>query len=232
MPFIAVIEDEPSVSQIFSKALERAGHRVVSYSRRADAELGLIKHKFDGVVLDLKLDGDPSAGIGIISHISRLSLPPPVLVISSMDPEIYRPNCLELGVWDYLPKPIEERTLQIKIDRLIKDQQGHTAKSLIHSVGSLSWDGGMSGKVTWKGKKVGLPRISYRLTLDLATNAGRIRPHMALYQKFDDPPRVDSLKARQSLRSHIKTLRDCFRDVDPDFQAVQNVAGGYMWIAE
>lgn len=229
MSSIAVIEDEPSTSEIFKRALERDGHKVVAYLTRASAEQGLAGSQFDAVLLDLKMQGDETAGIGIIGKIGRLANPPPVVVISSLDPSFYRPSCLELNVWDFLPKPIEERTLQIKVQRLLEERKQKSSTSEIRSVGELSWDAALPGKFTWKGKTVGVPNISYRIGLRLAMNAGNVQPHRSLYLLFDTPVRVDTPSARANLRAHIKTLRDAFRDIDPDFAAVETSQGGYCW---
>ena len=227
---IAIVEDDLDASEQFRKALVGDGHTVATFATRNKAEQGLAQSSFDAVLLDLMMNGDASAGIGLIAMIARSKQPPPVLVISSLDPSIYRPNCLELGVWDFLPKPIEQRTLQIKVQRLLDEKRLTAGASELHSVGSLSWETGMVGKVLWKGKQVGLPRISYRIVLKLARNAGKIQPHLELYKLFDTPIRTDTPQARQNLRAHIKTLRDAFRDVDPGFTGVQTVAGGYCWI--
>jgi DNA-binding response OmpR family regulator len=230
MGSIAIVEDDLDASEQFRKALLRDGHTVTTFATRSKAEQGLAKGSFDAVLLDLMMNGDASAGIGLIAMLGRSKQPPPVLVISSLDPSIYRPNCLELGVWDFLPKPIEERTLQIKVQRLLDEKQLAATTSEHHTVGSLSWETGMVGKLTWQGKQVGLPRISYRIVLKLVRNAGKIQPHQELYKLFDTPLRSDTPQARQNLRAHIKTLRDAFRDADPGFTCVQTVEGGYCWI--
>lgn len=230
MGSIAIVEDDLDASEQFRRALVRDGHTVTTFATRSKAEQGLTKQVFDAILLDLMMDTDASSGIGIIAMIARSKQPPPVLVISSLDPSIYRPNCLELGVWDFLPKPIEERTLQIKVQRLLDEKRAAAMTSQTHTVGSLSWETSMVGKINWKGKQVGLPRISYRIVLKLARDAGKIQSHLELYRLFDTPIHSETPQARQNLRAHIKTLRYAFRDVDPGFTAVQTVEGGYCWI--
>jgi DNA-binding response OmpR family regulator len=227
MAHIAVIEDEPNVAKAFEKVLVADQHVVTIFHDRGRAERGLRESAFDAVILDLRLGTDALAGIGIISTIGAKKKPPPVLVISGEPPGVNRPQCLVLGVWDYLQKPVEEPTLRFKVTELLEESNPRSQG--IYSVGALTYDLHKPCAVVWKREEVGLALTAYRILLELVTNNGTVVPHRQLYAVFAGQVTNDNDKLRNNLRAHVKTLRDTFRDIDPEFAALRTVPGGYCW---
>jgi two-component system, OmpR family, response regulator ChvI len=223
MATLALVDDDKEANDAFAAVLQAAGHETHQFFDRKTAEIGLKARKFDAVLLDLQMQGDDVAGIGVFSGLPPPPNRPPVLVISGLrDVAIFRPLTLELGVWDYLPKPVDNKSLLLKVDRLLRE----TRNAIDHaeSVGSLQWRSSYPGQVEWRKHKVRLPNTAYRLLLRLAKSAGRSVTYAELFEL------LDTGKTKENLRAHIKVIRDEILAVDPDFEAIRPEPGrGYIW---
>lgn len=223
MAILAVVDDDVETNNVFRKALTDAGHEVHQFFNRQSAEKGLRLRKFDAVLLDIQMDGDDMAGIGVFSSLPPPPHRPPVLMISGhKDVAIFRPLAFELGVWDYLPKPVDDRSLVIKVDRLIREMRRTEDQS--EAIGSLQWSNAYHGVVHWKGQKVRLPNTAFRVLIKLVKNAGKSVSYDELFEL------LDTGKSKENLRAHVKVIRDEILAVDPSFAAIRPDPGrGYVW---
>ncbi len=84
----------------------------------------------------------------------------------------------------------------------------------------------------WRGARVELTVGEFKVLSDLVTHAGIDRTYRQLYDAvrgdgFVAGPEFDSF---QAVRSSIMRIRKKFRDVDPEFDGIENYESfGYCW---
>jgi len=101
---VLVVEDEPDVSAVFRDFLIELGHEAVLV-RSAEAALATLeRERPDAIILDIHLPG--------LSGLDFLQLAPvrdsglPVIAVSGVATESQARECLRLGAFDFLGKPV------------------------------------------------------------------------------------------------------------------------------
>src|SRR2546422_7148121 len=134
---VLVVEDEPDVSAVFRDFLIELGHESVLV-RSAEAALASLEHERpDAIILDIHLPG--------LSGLDFLQLGPvresglPVIAVSGVATETQARECLRLGAFDFLGKPVrsEEHTselqsrLHLVCPLLLEKKKKHQQASLL-----------------------------------------------------------------------------------------------------
>lgn len=76
------------------------------------------KHKFDLVILDIKMPG--KSGVEVIKELKKDDSCPNIIVSSAYDDDQVLQEVLELGVNDYIPKSVDIKTFFKRIEELVK----------------------------------------------------------------------------------------------------------------
>src|ERR1700752_2975561 len=118
MPKVLVIEDEPRVGSMVSRALQTAGFGVES-ARDGISGLELARSgRFALVILDLLLPG--LGGLSVLGRIIESDPEQRVLVLSALGDVESKVRCFELGASDYLPKPFALAELLARVRARIR----------------------------------------------------------------------------------------------------------------
>ena len=224
---VAVIEDDIPTSNQLRGWIESAkpGIRVDQWHTRDDAEAALAREDYDLVVLDIELGRERHAGVAIINAINK-SRPTPVLVVSAMPATIYRSIMKALDAWDYLQKATFEESdfidTFLEILRAAKDRgNGREGTS---DGRDLSIDPLRQKTPMWRNQRINLPLTAQRILMALYEHRGQVVTYEQLFQV------VKSGRNRDNIRKHVSTIRDAFREVDPDFACVENIPmRGFRW---
>ena len=79
---------------------------------------------------------------------------------------------------------------------------------------------------TWRGERVNLPLTAQRILATLYQRRGEVVSYEELFEV------VKSGRNRDNVRKHVSTIRDALREVDPGFEAIENVPmRGFRWAA-
>jgi DNA-binding response OmpR family regulator len=120
-PRVLIVEDDPNVSEVVARYLEREGYLV---ERVSDGAVGLDRALADPpdlVVLDLML---PSLdGLEVCRRL-RASAPVPVIMLTALGEEADRIAGLELGADDYVAKPFSPRELTARVKAVLRRAAG------------------------------------------------------------------------------------------------------------
>ncbi|MGJ8619249.1 MAG: response regulator transcription factor [Methylophilaceae bacterium] len=231
MTTIAVIEDDQPTSQQFVTWIKaaRADAIVETWYDRDSAEVALSKKSYDLVILDIELGHERNAGVAIINLINKQHAGTPVLVVSAMPAAIYRSIMKALEAWDYLQKTTFEEAdfieTLLEILRVIKhrDEAKATAIRLENNT-ELVLDPLWQSTPLWRGKRMNLPLTAQRILATLHQHKG----HIVSYEELFDV--VKSGRNRDNVRKHVSTIRDAFRELDPDFKRIENIPmRGFRW---
>jgi DNA-binding response OmpR family regulator len=123
VPYVLVVEDDPTVADVVSRYLEREGYRVEAAT---DGRLGLERATDtadppDLVLLDLMLPG--MDGLEVFRRV-RQRTPVPIIMLTARGDEDDRVAGLELGADDYIAKPFSPRELTARVKAVLRRASG------------------------------------------------------------------------------------------------------------
>jgi two-component system response regulator ResD len=122
---ILVVDDEPSIREVVSLYLRRAGYKVVVAEDGQAALDALAAHMPDLVVLDLML---PKVdGIEITRQL-RAGGDTPIIMLTARREETDRILGLEMGADDYVIKPFSPRELVSRVKAVLRRTMGSTGE--------------------------------------------------------------------------------------------------------
>lgn len=231
MARVAVIEDDLPTSNQLKSWIEaaRPGIRVDQWFSRDEAEAAIARERYDVVVLDIELGRERHAGVAIINAINK-QRGTPVLVVSAMPATIYRSIMKALDAWDYLQKTTFAESdfvdTFLEILRASRERGGGKEPAASDTASELSLDPLRQRTPMWRGQRVNLPLTAQRILATLFERRGDVVSYEDLYEV------VKSGRNRDNIRKHVSTIRDAFREIDPDFDCIDNVPmRGFRWAA-
>lgn len=114
--FILIVEDEPSHGEAVKEGLERAGHacRLVDSGKEA---IDSVQHRAPHVVVsDYRLGGDMN-GLDVLNRAREISpWTQGILITAHGDDQLARDAFIDVGVFDYLKKPLDLDVLRKRVD--------------------------------------------------------------------------------------------------------------------
>jgi len=225
---VAVIEDDVPTSNQLRGWIEaaRPGLVVHQWFTRDEAEAALARERYDAVVLDIELGRERHAGVALINAINR-GPGTPVLVVSAMPATLYRGIMKALDAWDYLQKTtFEEADFVDTFLDLLRNAKPRGAVDAPAPKTELSVDPLRHGAALWRGQKVNLPLTAQRILAALYARRGEVVSYDELYGA------IKSGRNRDNVRKHVSTIREAFKEIDPAFDAIENVPmRGFCWRA-
>jgi DNA-binding response OmpR family regulator len=224
---VALIEDDVPTSNQLRGWIEaaRPGIDVDQWFTRDDAEAAIERERYDVVVLDIELGRERHAGVAIINAINKRH-GTPVLVVSAMPATIYRSIMKALDAWDYLQKTAFEESefVETFLEMLRAAKDVRTAGG---TRDELSLDPLWQKSPMWREQRLNLPLTAQRILATLYQRRGQVVSYDELFQV------VKSGRNRDNIRKHVSTIRDAFREIDPDFDGIENVPmRGFRWVDE
>lgn len=120
MTKIVIVEDEPSIREIVSLYLTRAGYEVDSYSDGTEALDSLSDQLPDLVILDIML---PSMDGFSLTRNLRDRSDIPIILLTSRREENDRIAGLEMGADDYVVKPFSPQELVSRVRAVLRRTQ-------------------------------------------------------------------------------------------------------------
>ena len=115
---VLVVDDDPTISDVVRRYLERAGFRV---TLAADGHQALARYASDRpdlVVLDLMLPGID--GLEVCRRLRATADGLPIVMLTALGEETDRVVGLELGADDYLTKPFSPRELVLRVQSVLR----------------------------------------------------------------------------------------------------------------
>lgn len=232
---IALVDDDRNILTSVSIALQAEGFVTRVYSDGETALKALIENPPDLAVLDIKMP--KMDGLELLRRL-REKLATPVIFLTSKDDELDEALGLAMGADDYIAKPFSQRLLIARIRAILRRTEavatpaGADAPEEAQPVlerGRLSMDPARH-KVTWGGDNVTLTVTEFLILETLAQRPGIVKTRNQLMDAaYQDDIYVDD----RTIDSHIKRVRRKFRQVDPEFDAIETLYGaGYRFSDE
>jgi DNA-binding response OmpR family regulator len=229
MDKVAVIEDDrPTSNQLCGWIrATRPDLQIDQWFDRDSAEAALARERYALVVLDIELGRERHAGVAVINTINKLHQGTPVLVVSAMPAAIYRSIMKALDAWDYLQKTtFEEAEFVETFLDILRTARQRRSEEAAPPAEELCLDPLWQRSPTWRGQRINLPLTAQRILATLVQRKGEVVSYEELFDV------VKSGRNRDNVRKHVSSIREAFRDVDPDFNAVENIPmRGFRWAA-
>jgi two-component system response regulator ResD len=178
---VLIVEDDPTVSEVVAKYLEREGF-IVATTADGDEAVHLAEGQMpDLVVLDLMLPGID--GHEVFRRL-RLKSDVPVVMLTAKAEEADRVLGLEVGADDYVVKPFSPRELTLRIKAILKRRGGGAmqAEQDIVVAGEIRTDL-KARQVEVAGSPVALTALEFDLLSFLMRHPGRVFTREALLER-------------------------------------------------
>ncbi len=117
MARIMALDDEKDICQLVERVLVSSGHQVTTFTGSEEATEWLRFHKPDLVLLDLKLWG--TDGLSVLSYIRQNNPGTKVIIITGQPSQESRKKAVEMGIEDYLVKPLEIGVLEDHVNKAL-----------------------------------------------------------------------------------------------------------------
>lgn len=100
---IAIVDDDDAVRHSTAGLLQRAGHRVDSFTGGSEFLASDLPGKLDCVLLDMRMPGVD--GLGVMRALVEREIPLPILVLTGHGDVPMAVEAMRLGAVDFLEKP-------------------------------------------------------------------------------------------------------------------------------
>jgi len=221
---ILVVDDDPTVAEIITGYLQRAGFTTVVAS---DGETGLeLAQQLAPslVVLDRVLPGID--GIEVCQRL-RMTSQVPVIMLTSLGDEEERLRGLGVGADDYQIKPFSPRELVLRVQSVLR-RAGAAAPAPADTAlrsGDIAVDQA-SRVVTKAGRVLSLTNKEYELLVFLLNHPGQVFRRDELMRKVW----VQDFGETSTITVHVRRLREKIEDDPSNPRAIVTVWGvGYRF---
>ena len=228
---IALVDDDKNILTSVSIAMQAEGFATRIYSDGETALQALVENPADLGIFDIKMPR--MDGLELLRKLREKSSMP-VIFLTSKDEEIDEALGLAMGADDYITKPFSQRLLIARVKAILRragavgadseKNQGNEPEPLV--LGKLEMDPARH-QVKWEGKSITLTVTEFLILEALANRPGVVRTRDHLMDiAYQDDVYVDD----RTIDSHIKRLRRKFREIDPEFSAIDTLYGaGYRF---
>ena len=226
---IALVEDDERLRLNYMQALKREGYAVNSYGGRAEAQAAFARQLPDLAILDVMLGDEMEGGFELCRELRQASPSIPIIFLTARDSDLDKVSGLRLGAWDYLTKntttldflPVRISAL-FRMLEMLKGTSQHSEKAL--TCGELRIHEERK-QALWQGQQLDLTLTEFWILVSLVRHPGHVKSHAQLMDA------ANVVVTNNAIAAHIRRIREKFRDIDPQFDAIRAEYGmGYRWI--
>jgi len=224
MSIILIVDDEPSIVDMISVALETEGFFPESSSTGADALVKLESSTIDLVILDIGLPD--MNGFELAKQIRNHSKVP-IIFLTARSNEIDRVVGLELGADDYVTKPFSPRELSARVKAVLRrtGSISSVAATTISQNNSLFVIDELKMQISYRNENIELSRTEYRLLSLLIKSPDRV---YSRNQLMDLAWEHSAISLDRTVDTHIKTIRQKLKAIHAEFDPIVTHRGmGY-----
>ena len=215
---ILIIEDDTSLSQLYSIILKNAGFETWQAANGEEAWDILDRISIDLVITDIMMP--VMDGYEFVKLLRKENPVIPVLMITAKDDMPSKSKGFLLGTDDYMTKPIELDEMVLRVRALLRRANIYNEKKLVLNHTCLDYD---ALTVTCDGDEEMLPQKEFLLLFKLLSYPNKIFTRTQLMADIWGPESDSDL---QTIDVHINRLRRRFQD-NTDFEIVTVRGLGY-----
>ncbi len=215
---ILVVEDDIKLNKLVRKALEEEGYDAYM-ALNADSALQMFKEDhYDLIISDIMMP--VKDGFALAEEVREFNSSVPILFMTAMDDFEAKKRGYELGIDDYMVKPIDTQELLLRVGALLRRSQIVSERKLVVGNTVLAYD---SLTATTPEGEIELPQKEFYILYKLLSYPGKIFTRSQLMEEFWG---ADSDSAERTVDVHITRIRDKFKN-NEDFEIVTIRGLGY-----
>ena len=198
---ILLIEDEPELRKSIKQYLHQEGCLIESASDFIKAQEKVNVYQYDCILVDITLPH--GSGLDIIKQLKESNSKAGIIIISAKNSLDDRIKGLDLGAYDYLPKPFDLAELNARIKALNRRRNFEGNKSIIINEITIVPE---ERTVKVNDQLVNLTTKEYELLLFFISNKNRVVSKNSIAEHLwgDDSDQMDS---HDFIYVHLKNLR-------------------------
>jgi len=206
---ILVVEDEATIAETVTYALQTEGFDVLWKVNGRDALAALQAQPVALVVLDVGLPD--RNGFDLCRELRR-DHAVPVIFLTARSGEVDRIVGLELGADDYVAKPFSPRELTARVRAVLRRTRERAGPAAAPAPPAAWQHDAARCRIQFRGRALELTRNEYRLLAALLAQPGRVFSRDQLMEAaWDDP----GAALDRTVDAHVKSVRAKVRAVAP-----------------
>ncbi|MBR5745814.1 MAG: response regulator transcription factor [Clostridia bacterium] len=219
MPNIIVCEDDKSLNNLIATVLRNDGHTVISAFNGKEALEQFDCAHVDMLVSDIMMP--EIDGYELLESLRSVNNNIPVLFITAKGTFSDKSKGFNLGVDDYMVKPIDIKELVLRVNALLRRSKISNERRII--IGSTVLDSEAYTVTEADGVSVTLPQKEFLLLFKLLSYPDRV---FTRFEIMDEIWGYESESDEKTINVHISKLRSRYEN-NPDF-SIETVRGiGY-----
>ncbi|WP_044406213.1 response regulator transcription factor [Thiomicrospira microaerophila] len=221
---VMLVEDDLQQQSAIVEALQSEAIHIDVFAMREPAQLRFTQQLPDLLISDIILGDEIDGGFDLARNLQRYQRPIPIIFLSERQSEFDIMAGHDIGAVDYLPKPISLAVLKRKVDNLLRLTQMPKAEPSLSFIEGLQLDR-HNLKAFWRAQPLQLTVTEFEMLEQFAlTPIGSV----INYQQLQTA--TQGVVERNTINTHICRLRNAFKKITPEFDAIHNVYGrGYRW---
>lgn len=221
MTNILLVDDNKKIRKLMEIYLKKDGFQVF-HGENGEEALNVLDHtKIDLIVADImmpKMDG-----YELVKGLREANYELPILMVTAKDTYPDKKMGFELGVDDYMTKPIDLEELVLRVRALLRRSKISLDRCI--NLGDITLDY-ESMEVRTKSETIILPKKEFYLLYKLLSYPKKIFTRREL---MDDIWGFDSEADERTVDVHIKRLREKFKDIE-EFEIITIRGLGYRGV--
>lgn len=206
MVHILVLEDDAKLNQIVCTYLNDCGFAAKGVLNADDAYDELYNSLYDLIISDIMMPG--TDGFAFARNVRQVNEHIPILFMSARDDLPAKQKGFQLGIDDYMVKPIELDELQLRVRALLRRANIEMERKL--TVGNLRLDAdGMTAEID--GEEIAVTTREFNILYKLLSYPKKTFTRAQLMDEFWG---VDSDASLRAVDVYITKLRDKFSSCD------------------
>jgi two-component system response regulator ChvI len=232
---VFIVDDDDLFRESLGLNLAEEGYEVVDFANGESAlEFMMSGEEAEAVLLDWRMPG--LDGLAVLRRMRECRIQTPVIFLTVLSDEIYEEAALKWGAVDFIDKsrrlPIILQRLKLITEGVKPSAEGGGQTPAVIRNGPLELKTDIS-RAFWGGQQVDLTLTEFAIVLFLVSQQGGDVSYRQIYDIVRGKDFVAGYGPdgyRANVRSFIKRIRKKFRDVDDDFDGIENYPGfGYRW---
>ncbi len=218
---VLVVEDEENILKLMEFRLKKSGYKVFT-ARDGESALDLLEREMvDIIIADIMMP--KMNGYELVENLRRQGNQLPVIFSTAKEGLSDKAKGFELGIDDYMVKPIEHEELVLRIEAVLKRYKPYTARNLSIRTTTLNYD---NLSIEKDNLSVTLTKKEFELLYCLLSSPDHTFTKNELLDKYWG---YNNDSYEETLKVHMSRLRNKIKDFE-DIEIVTVRGLGYKGV--
>jgi len=206
MIHILVVEDDPKLNKLVCTFLHSNGFEAIGCLSAQEAYDVMVKKQFEMIISDIMMP--VIDGFEFAQSVRRLNKQIPILFMSARDDLPAKQKGFQLGIDDYMVKPIDFEELLLRVRALLRRANIETSRKII--IGNLEMDADAMSAIV-NGEEIAVTTREFNILYKMLSYPKKTFSRAALMDEFWS---IDSDASLRAVDVYVTKLRDKFANCD------------------